>query len=608
MKEFTSQKGGRHTYVDDIINLQDIALVLNSLFTGCEDFVLSGCNVSGNKISPGFVYMNGKVRYCSGMSNVSSWPVYIVESNSTEQVSYADSSDKVGRNIYGCVISSSVPTVNDPLTNKAPQSIMFKKDGEGVPRLKDAFFGKYALMIDSPFASQTVNKKVVFNGEITAKCGAVVNDNISMVRGAANCSIYYEEDGTLVVSSKMSGSDDHKLTINTAGDLQFYHNDTCIFTFSKDKATVAIPIHSDTLNGGGITITGSDVYNSDAQVDTGSININVKGFNGETKYFRNTNIGDGQGNIVIGVNGKNKTVAVNGSLTICDDSVTGIKIKHSTLAKSDNSLVKYIAWVDKDNAVMANFGFANNKTTSFYIDNKIGDVVINNTLYVNGSLYVNGNDIDKRYVKVSDYDTAINKKANTNDVYTKDDANSTFLGKNTSLSVFVDNAGGKDAACDIIGAATSSNFERAVVKSQKFQDIVGDGLDTSSASYVSDLEKRQRELCENIGAAYKDDVSAKPKDTGWVRVDVSNCGISEKLYARQIGNIVSIQGRIHTHHDGTIFTLPSSIDPPVGEIGYSYNRGGEWCCKMASGSRECVVDYCSGGCSQYIGFLLTYMV
>lgn len=127
MKEFTSQKGGRHTYVDDIINLQDIALVLNSLFTGCEDFVLSGCNVSGNKISPGFVYMNGKVRYCSGMSNVSSWPVYIVESNSTEQVSYADSSDKVGRNIYGCVISSSVPTVNDPLTNKAPQSIIFKR-------------------------------------------------------------------------------------------------------------------------------------------------------------------------------------------------------------------------------------------------------------------------------------------------------------------------------------------------------------------------------------------------------------------------------------------------------------------------------------------------
>ena len=75
-------------------------------------------------------------------------------------------------------------------------------------------------------------------------------------------------------------------------------------------------------------------------------------------------------------------------------------------------------------------------------------------------------------------------------MYTKADANSTFLGKTTSLSVFVDNAGGKDAACDIIGAATSSSFDRAVVKSQKFQDIVGDGLDTSSASYASDLEKR----------------------------------------------------------------------------------------------------------------------
>ena len=29
MKEFTSQKGGRPTYVDDIINLQDIALAVS---------------------------------------------------------------------------------------------------------------------------------------------------------------------------------------------------------------------------------------------------------------------------------------------------------------------------------------------------------------------------------------------------------------------------------------------------------------------------------------------------------------------------------------------------------------------------------------------------
>ena len=89
---------------------------------------------------------------------------------------------------------------------------------------------------------------------------------------------------------------------------------------------------------------------------------------------------------------------------------------------------------------------------------------------------------------------------------------------------------------------------------------------------------------------------------------VENCGIVTKIYVRQVGKVVSIQGQLHTHHSGTIFTLPNNIDPPAHEIGYSHNKAGDWHCIIEGGSRVCKVDYCNGGCSEYIGFLMTYLV
>ena len=63
MKEFASQTGGRYTYIDDIMNLQDLALAFASIFDGCGDFIISGCKVNGNSISSGYVFINGKIRY-----------------------------------------------------------------------------------------------------------------------------------------------------------------------------------------------------------------------------------------------------------------------------------------------------------------------------------------------------------------------------------------------------------------------------------------------------------------------------------------------------------------------------------------------------------------
>ena len=143
MKEFNAQTGGRYTYVDDIINLQELALAFASLFTDCDNFIVSGCEVTGSTISEGFVYLNGKLRKFSGATGIGTWPQYIYESNKTESVAYASGADKVGRNNYGCTIGSSVPTTPDVLTNAVPAYILIPKSGG--KRLKEAFFGKYSL-------------------------------------------------------------------------------------------------------------------------------------------------------------------------------------------------------------------------------------------------------------------------------------------------------------------------------------------------------------------------------------------------------------------------------------------------------------------------------
>lgn len=99
MKEFSSQTGGRFTYVDDVLNLQELALAICSIFDGCDNFIVSGCEVSGSTITPGIVYLNGKLRSFTGATDIQSWPQFIYEVNSTENIPYQSGGEKVGRNI-----------------------------------------------------------------------------------------------------------------------------------------------------------------------------------------------------------------------------------------------------------------------------------------------------------------------------------------------------------------------------------------------------------------------------------------------------------------------------------------------------------------------------
>lgn len=610
MKEFTSQTGGRYTYIDDILNLQELSLAITSIFDGCDNFIISGCQVSGTTLSAGYVFINGKIRYCAGASNINTWPVYIYEYNTVEKVSYADSGDKTGRNAYSCNVASKVPTSPDTLTNKVPQFIKVASDNSAM-RLKDAFFGKYALTINSAYNSQGVDNDVAFGGIVSAK-SIQVQQEVQIANGNRQATVSYNSNGDLVIKSSATGRSAYQLVVTTDGKFQFYNGVVLLASLTATGFAVSVPMTVTQLNTAGIRCTESNMYLYSIANDTATLNINLVGYNGGMTYYRNTRIGDGKGASILTITGKDHSCALNGDIVISSSTANLLKLKHRTLTNTDKTLQSYLQWQDKNDNMMGTVGYVSAADYDLYIKNTIGDVRITNDTYITGNLYVNGVNITASTANKQETSDALSKKANASDVYSKSVADNTFVKRTDSIGVFVDSAGGGDtgktSVRNSIGAIGTTDLNKAVMKASLFKDIVSEGLPSSSDSnYASSLVARQRALCANIGAAYKDDIQTAQKDTGWITVQVKNCSITTQLYVRQVGNVVSIQGQLHTHHNGTIFTLPNNIDPPKAEIGYSHNKKGRWHCVINGGSRDCVVDYCDNGCSEYIGFLMTYL-
>ena len=49
MKEYIAKTGGRYTYNDDLLNLQELARSMTSIFEGCSNFIISGCEVADGR-------------------------------------------------------------------------------------------------------------------------------------------------------------------------------------------------------------------------------------------------------------------------------------------------------------------------------------------------------------------------------------------------------------------------------------------------------------------------------------------------------------------------------------------------------------------------------
>lgn len=586
MKEFSAQTGGRYTYADDLENLQDLALAFAQIFDDCDNFIVSGCEISGSAISAGYVFLNGKFRYFSGATGITSWPQYIYEANLTENMPYESGGSKVGRNIYGCAIAKTVPVKQDELTGKALQSIVIPSTG-GL-RMKDAFIGKYALLLNPASGSQTVNSIVSFVKALNANGDFTANKNVIIKSGTIKTEFSYS--GSTLNVKYTGTTDNYRLSLTDGVGFRFYVNEVLIATIGASSIVFGKPIAASEGTFGGLVLTGNQIYQGTANV-VSEIAINVYGYHGGNTQFRNTNIGNGKGKILLNVTGADGSVNMFGVTTIEAGTSDGLILKASA-PKENNSLTNAISWRDSANVVMARIGFLNTTNQVFSIAVPLYNLYLvgHTTVNIGPAIMENGKLLSEKYVLATDFVTELGEKANATDVYTTAQANNKFAVKSGGLAQFVSTTVTSADCRAHIGAIGSDDLKSYVKLTNCLSDMA-----------TTDALKQQ--IRNNIGAAGVEDFQPKLTDSGWK-------WIKDSLYVRQIGNLVCIQGSTKTVHSGTVFTIPNTIAPPSHSVKYTiaFANNRSWVCKIAAGQRACTVVYCDSSCGKSTEFSITYMV
>lgn len=416
MKEFSAQTGGRYTYVDDIINLQELALAFSSIFDGCDNFIISGCNRSGTTISAGFVYLNGKVRYFAGATGISTWPQYIYEINSTETVTYVSGGDKVGRNIYGCGISNSVPTNIDPLTNAVPQYISFPSTG-GL-RIKDALFGRYALLLNARSGSQSVAGIVSFSGKVTVNGALNALGGVKVADGTTTGRMY-NNNGQLVIESQIgSNGTVRQIVIDDSNNIAFFVGGNRVARITSSGIISEQTIQGVNLYGGNVYISGNHVYNRGTS-SNGTLYINYNGYNGGTSYYRTTIIGNGKQGSLVEVNGADNKVSIFAPLLLASATSPGLILKAGQ-AKTSASLVKLIAWQDSNAEQIGYIGYNATDSNVFEIRNTLADILImgQNAVDIGPAIKENGTLLSDKYVTLTTFNQQLGLKGDAANLYT----------------------------------------------------------------------------------------------------------------------------------------------------------------------------------------------
>lgn len=586
MKEFSAQTGGRYTYADDLENLQELALSLTEIFDDCDNFIVSGCEISGNSISAGYVFINGKLRRFAGATGLSKWPQYIYELNTTESVPYESGGSKVGRNNYGCAIAEAVPATMDTLTGKVPSSIAITATG-GM-RMKDAFFGKYALLLNPANGSQTVNSIVNFAKTIQANGDIFANKSVTIRSGAVNTKM--SDDGSAFNVVSTGNANVYRFAVIDGTGFRFFVNNTLITTIGASNIVFSKPVVANQGTFGGLILTGNNLYQGTAN-GVADLNINMVGYAGVNTQFRNTYIGNGKGRKIVSITGETNAVDIAGVITIVSGAMDGLVLKASLL-KENNALTNAISWRDSASAVMARVGFISDADQQFSIScpnyniNIVGGTFVN----IGPAIKEGGVLLSEKYAQITSMNTALANKANLTDVYSTTQADSKFAIKAGGLTQFVNDAVTAADCRRHIGALGSSDLDGYAKLDQFLSDM-------------AKTEANKKKIRDNIGAASAGDYQAKLTDSGWIL-------IKDSLYVRQIGNIVCVQGIVKTIHSGTVFTIPNTIAAPTHSvkqtIAFANNRS--WVCKIAAGQRACTVVYCDSSCGRQTEFSLTYMI
>ena len=179
-------------------------------------------------------------------------------------------SDKVGRNIFGCTISSSIPTTNDPITGVTPEYIQVT--ASGFRTLKDAFIGKYAILNEST-NKQEVTGNIDLLGQFTVTQAIRSNNAMHVGHNNALASVYFNVDGDAVFEANYSGTK-HSFIISDNG-IKASCQGNVIAEFTTSSLKVGVEFEAPTASIGSIKVGQGHIYNSASDGDDGVLGINV---------------------------------------------------------------------------------------------------------------------------------------------------------------------------------------------------------------------------------------------------------------------------------------------------------------------------------------------
>lgn len=476
MKEYVAETGGRYTYSDDVLNLQALALSMTSVFSDCPAFIISGCEVEGSSIAPGYVWLGGKIRYFEGTPSAV-FPYFIYESNVNESVVYANEVNKRGRCCYLCAGGSAVPTIADAVSGQLPQYLEIKRDY--APRLIDQFFGRYALLLETPGARQKVKKDVTFSGEVTVekalKCAkevSVCSPDGQSVRSKV------KEGGEGTVGAYLNELLTAEIVFNRDGTFSFFKGGTELARLDENGFSCD-GVNLKRGKTGSIYVYQNHLINISDDADEGSVNINYCGYNQTTNRFRNFNVYDGKRCSVplFQVEGKTKTTAVNGVFRVSGNGTSYI-LRNSLFAKGDPELTGVFEWQDRDGAVVAAIGYLSTDTNDFTVSNPSGPLVFASQGFINlaGEVRIKGTDIYSLFVTQKSFTDALAKKVSavSGKQLSTEDFTTAYKEKLDAISNGNIEAGGK-------GYVTASDVAEALKYKLNVNSNLSDLADTAAA-------------------------------------------------------------------------------------------------------------------------------
>lgn len=590
MKEYIAQTGGRYTYNDDLLNLQELALSMASVFEGCPNFIISGCEVHEGRITPGYVWIGGRVRPFEGAAEVS-LPYYIYEKNHYETIAYAGDVNKHGRCCYLSSGGTTVPQAEDEVTGALPGYIEIREDY--APRLPEKFFGRYAVLLESPFVRQSIRGDLALSGTLTTdrelrsrsavEVADTEKENVlrTLLTEGGGASVGLYRGNTLLAETLFTP--EGGISLCGGGVPLLEADDTGV----RLEYLRAGELHTATL-----ALRGSDLYNDADGTDTGAVTVNRIGYLGVRDRFRDFIVYDGRGRALLHAEGRGARVAVHGAFEVRDPG--GITLHNPSYGKEDTALTALVQWQDKDAGRIAWIGYADAESFDLTLHNDLGGMVLSarSGIDIRGELRLAGKPVGEIYVTLStfsetlagkvdkqagkglsteDFTTAYRRKldaiaqgdlvSGTAGFVTAEDVSRALGGKLGCTDNLADLAD-KAEARSVLGVYSAEESDRRFLNTEKYladiTELTADEIEGKSPEQIIALqEERQAAARESIGAEKKGTGELKlskssnladVEDKGKARrnIDVYSIEEVDALLAGKLGSDAAYQGAVFT--------------------------------------------------------------